>query len=137
MPNVEPTPLNGLRDRRLAAGATVLLTLTSACLSWRAESRPLPAPLDGRTLPEIRVYTRARETIHVYEARLVGDSIVGLSQPPRNPAAERVAIATSQVVEVSYLATDGWKTLYTTVGVLAIVAATATLLAVLACASAY
>ena len=51
--------------------------------------------------------------------------------------ASHVAIATSNVVEVSYLATDGWKTLYTTVGVFAIVVATLTLAALIACASAY
>jgi hypothetical protein len=114
----------------------VILTLsTGACMSWRAETRPLPAPLDGRTLPQIRVFTKTRETLTVYEARLVGDSIVGLSHPRNDESASHVAIATSNVVEVSYLATDGWKTLYSTVGVFAIVLATLTLAAVIACSS--
>lgn len=130
--------MNAERKRRLTVGATTLLAVaTGACTSWRAETRPLPAPLDGRTLPQIRVFTKSRETIEVYQARLVADSIIGFSQPPRDPNAARVAIATQDVVEVSYLASDGWKTLYSTVGILAIAAAALTLLVVLACASAY
>ena len=127
------------RDRRrITARASMILTLsTGACMSWRAETRPLPAPLDGRTLQQIRVFTRTRETLTIYDARLVGDSIVGLSHPRNDESASHVAIATSNVVEVSYLATDGWKTLYTTVGVFAIVVATLTLAALIACASAY
>jgi len=127
------------RDRRrITARASMILTLsTGACMSWRAETRPLPAPLDGRTLQQIRVFTKTRETVTVYEARLVGDSIVGLSHPRNDESASHVAIATSNVAEVSYLASDGWKTLYTTVGVFAIVVATLTLAAVIACASAY
>ena len=106
-------------------------------MSWRAETRPLPAPLDGRTLQQIRVFTRTRETVTIYDARLVGDSIVGLSHPRNDESASHVAIATSNVVEVAYLATDGWKTLYSTVGVFAIVVATLTLAFVIACASSY
>jgi hypothetical protein len=125
------------RDRRrITMRASMILTIsTGACMSWRAETRPLPAPLDGRTLPQIRVFTKTRETLTVYEARLVGDSIVGLSHPRNDESASHVAIATSNVVEVSYLATDGWKTLYSTVGVFAIVLATLTLAAVIACSS--
>jgi hypothetical protein len=127
------------RDRRrITARASMILTLsTGACMSWRAETRSLPAPLDGRTLQQIRVFTRTRETVTVYEARLVGDSIVGLSHPKYDESASHVAIATSNVVEVSYLATDGWRTLYTTVGVFAIVVATLTLAALIACSAAY
>jgi hypothetical protein len=62
---------------------------------------------------------------------------VGLSHPRHDESASHVAIASSNVVEVSYLAADGWRTLYTTVGVFAIVVATLTLAALIACASAY
>ena len=120
------------------APLSVLLALSaSACMSWRVESDPLPAPLDGRTLSQIRVLSRSHATLLVvYEARLADDSIVGLTRPRSDLNAERIAIATKDVVEVETPVGDAWKTIYTTVAVFGIVVATLTLAAVLACAAA-
>jgi hypothetical protein len=112
----------------------VTLALTaSACTSWRAEMRPLPAPLDGDTLPQIRVFTRNGETIVVYEARLAGDSILGFSRPRRDANSTSVAIATRDVAEVSYLATDGAKT---TIAVVVLLLGVILVAGVASCASA-
>jgi hypothetical protein len=122
-----------IRRRGFSTPSIVTLALTaSACTTWRAEMRPLPAPLDGDTLPQIRVFTRNRQTIVVYEARLAGDSIVGFSLPRRDPNASRVAIPTRDVAEVSYLATDGAKT---TVAVAVLVVGVLLFAIVASCAS--
>ena len=120
------------------APLSVLLALSaSACMSWRVEPNPLPAPLDGRTLSQIRILSRSHATlVVVYDARLNGDSIVGLTRPRSDPNAERIAIAARDVVEVETPVGDAWKTIYSTVAVVGIVVATLTLAAVLACAAA-
>ena len=124
--------------RQKQLGAAMLLTLSaSGCSAWRAEHRPLPAPFDGRARSQIRIFTKARETIAVYDARLVGDSIIGLNQPRSSSRASRIAIAASDVAEVSYLTVDGWTTLSTTAGVIAVATLALVLAAAITCGAAY
>lgn len=72
----------------------------------------------------------------VHEARLAGDSIVGLSLPRSDANAQHVAIATRDVLEVETLVGDVWKTIYSTAAVFVIAVAALTLITVLACATA-
>lgn len=113
------------------------LALTaSACTTWRVEKDPLPAPLDGQTLPQIRVVTRQRDTIIVYDARIAGDTIIGLSRPSGDAGAERVAIGTNAVAQVEYRAGTIWKTLWTATATVALAVALVTLAAAVVCAAA-
>lgn len=113
------------------------LALTaSACTTWRVEQDPLPAPLDGQTLPQIRVVTRQRDTIIVYDARIAGDTIIGLSRPRGDAGAERVTIGTDAVAQVAYRDGTVWKTLWTLTATVALAVALATLALALVCAAA-
>jgi hypothetical protein len=114
----------------------VLALTASACVTWRVEKDPLPAPLDGRTLPEIRIVTRARDTLIVYDARIAGDTIIGLSRPRGDAGAERVTIGTDAVAQVAYRDGTIWKTLWTATATIALAVALVTLAAAVVCAAA-
>jgi hypothetical protein len=119
------------------APVLMLLAMTaSACTTWRVERGPLPAPLNGRTLQQIRILTRDRDTVIVYAARLQGDSIVGLSLPPDDDATQRIAVATGEVAQVQYRAGTIWKTIYTATATVVITTLLVTLALAAICAGA-
>jgi len=123
--------MNGWR-RSSRAPLSLALAL-SACTSWRVETDPLPAPLDGRTMSVVRVLTRNGETIVVYEARLSGDSIIGLQRQTGVTTSRRIAIAVDNVARLERRSLDLWRTIYTPVAVLAMTLVLAVLVAAFTC----
>jgi hypothetical protein len=122
--------MNGWR-RSSRAPLSLALAL-SACTSWRVETDPLPAPLDGRTMSVVRVLTRNGETIVVYEARLSGDSIIGLERQT-GTTPRRIAIAVDNVARLERRSLDLWRTIYTPVAVFAMTVVLAALVAAVTC----
>jgi hypothetical protein len=98
-------------------------------MTWRVEPDPLPAPLNGRTLPQIRVLTREGNTIIVHDARLAGDSIIGSSRPRGDSGADRVSIGTNAVAQVEVRVGDTWKTFWTTTALVTLTVAIVTIAA--------
>jgi hypothetical protein len=115
----------------LYCGALAAIVATG-CTSWRYETRPVPAPFDGRALREIRLYLRTGETIYVYDVELKEDSLFGYDRPSAQPGATRLAVATRDVREIAVRKGDVFKTgAAIVVGTFAV----GTFLAVMACAS--
>ncbi len=105
----------------------------SACTSWHVETDPLPAPLDGRTVSQVRVLTKNGQFIVVYDARLSGDSIIGSQRPRSSGSSRRIAIAVDDVAQLERSEFDLWKTIYTPVAVVAITVVVAFFVAVVTC----
>jgi hypothetical protein len=82
---------------------TALLALWSTgCASWQTQHAPLPqAPSSTSSQSGIRVELRSGAQIMLYEAGVLGDSLIGMSEPATAPSRTRVAIATSDVQRVS------------------------------------
>ena len=118
------------RSSRIPLSMALVL---SACTSWRAETEPLPAPLDERTLSQVRVLTKNGQFIVVYNARLSGDSIIGSQFPPSAGPSLRIAVAVDDVVQLERAKFDLWKTIYTPVAVFGIALLVGVLVAAVTC----
>jgi hypothetical protein len=82
---------------------TALLALWSTgCASWQTQHAPLPqAPSSTSSQSGIRVELRSGAQIMLYEAGVLGDSLVGMTAPAASPSRARVAFATSDVRRVT------------------------------------
>jgi hypothetical protein len=88
--------------RKLAA--LVALT-TTACTTWQVQ--PGPSATSVQTASEsqsgrpLRLIFRGGAFADIYEPRLVGDSIIGMSGPTSQATRQRVAFATADVQSVA------------------------------------
>ena len=83
---------------------TALIALTTtACTSWHVQPGPAPSSIEAGSGSHgaVRLMFRSGSFADVYDARLVGDSIVGLSAPADVARSERVAFATADVERVA------------------------------------
>ena len=80
--------------------ALVALT-TTACSSWHTEAAPAPAVLSEKHPSFIRVELTSGKRIDIYDAKLQGDSIVGLTARRGKAAAYPIAVATKEVKHVA------------------------------------
>jgi len=83
---------------------TALIALTTtACTSWhvRAGATPSSAVAESESRGAVRLMFRGGSFADVYDARLVGDSIIGRSAPANVARSERVAFATADVESVA------------------------------------
>jgi hypothetical protein len=83
---------------------TALIALTTtACTSWHVQSGPAPSAIsaESETRGAVRLMLRGGAFAEIYDPRLVGDSIIGMSAPATAPTRERVAYATADVESVA------------------------------------
>jgi len=85
--------------------ATLVALSTTACTSWHVQSGVTPTTLqsvaDAAGDSPLRLSLRSGAVADVYEARIVGDSIVGMSGPAKAAERQRVAYATAEVESVA------------------------------------
>ena len=99
----------------------VLALSLTACSTWRVETRPIAEVAASGERRTVRLYLKSRQSVQLFDATIVGDSVIGFTQPrQRNP--QRVAIATSDVAEVEYLTTDSFLTGLAVLGIVVLVA---------------
>src|SRR3954447_20157517 len=80
----------------------VLALWTTGCMSWQTQRAPLPqAPNSTGSQEKLRVELRSGTQLMLYDAHVVGDSLVGMLAPASAPSQARIAIATSDVKRVS------------------------------------
>jgi hypothetical protein len=114
-----------------------LLALGSAVLSACSTLRPLPTPLPD-SLPldksnEVRLTLTSGTVVHLVDARMSGDSVVGLDINAKRDQSARFAVHRSDIKEVAVRRGDHWKTFAAaTAGTLALLS----IVAVVACAAA-
>jgi len=83
---------------------TALIALTTtACTSWHVQSATVPSAIEaeGGSRGAVRLMLKAGAFADIYDARLVGDSIIGMSAPATAPTRERVAFATTEVQSIA------------------------------------
>ena len=83
---------------------TALIALTTtACTSWHVQPGPAPSSIEAQSESRgaVRLMFKGGSFADVYDARLVGDSIVGLSAPANTARSERIAFATADVDRVA------------------------------------
>lgn len=87
-----------------------------ACTSLRVEQtqaqRPLPEGRDG----QIRLSLRSGAVLYMFDAKIVGDSIVGFDRPASRTNAERLAVRADEVEAVAVRKGDAFKTVLAVVG---------------------
>lgn len=84
--------------RKIAAFVALSST---ACQTMKVEHAPTTAVLSDQKGREIRVRLASGERVHLYEAMLVGDSIVGYTAPKTKVTAEFRSVATADVKELA------------------------------------
>jgi hypothetical protein len=100
----------------MTSAALLLCVITNACKSWQVQPGPPRNDLQwavADTIKAIRVVLASGETADVYEPRLTGDSIVGMSIPAR----KRIALALTDVRSVARYDIDSGKTALAIVGI--------------------
>lgn len=82
--------------------AVVALT-TTACTTWKVQSGPTPEVVQSASHADvpIRLDMKLGPSIYVYNAAIVGDSIVGMSGPSSQARRMRLAVATSDVAGIA------------------------------------
>jgi hypothetical protein len=81
---------------------TALLALWSTgCASWQTQRMPQQPDGSSSVQEKLRVELRSGTELVIYDARIVGDSLVGMISPPTVPNRGRIAIATSNVQRVT------------------------------------
>ena len=113
---------------------TALIALTTtACTTWHVEPGPVPAEgkVVGKAGPNerVRLEMKSGALVDVFEASVVGDSVVGMSGPATQAARTRLAVATADVRRVTIKKVSPGRT------VLAVVAITAATLVMVGAAS--
>jgi hypothetical protein len=79
----------------------VLALWTTGCVSWQTQRAPLPQDPNNTGSQKVLVELRSGTRLTLYEVRVLGDSLVGMSAPASAPSRGRVAFATSDVQRVS------------------------------------
>jgi hypothetical protein len=121
------------RAHAVAALAAALALPATACQSWHRRSVTPGAATALSGDHPVRVTRSDRSTFVLDHARLVGDSIVGVTGRP----ASRVAVAISDVVSVEERKVSAGRTAGAVVGGVALIYVVAGLLVVLAYTAAY
>src|SRR5690349_17126289 len=83
---------------------TALIALTTtACTSWHVQHGPAPSAIEGESGSHgaVRLMLKSGAFADIYDVRVIGDSIVGMSAPASAPTRERVAFATAEVESVA------------------------------------
>jgi hypothetical protein len=83
---------------------TALIALTTtACTTWHVRPGSSPSTLESESGSHgaVRLMLRTGAFADIYDARLLGDSIVGMSAPATVATRERVAFATADVEGVA------------------------------------
>jgi hypothetical protein len=106
---------------------TALIALTStACTSWHQQRGPIPSATESAAKSAggkpIHVVLNTGAVADIYEATVVGDSIVGMSGPTTKTNRQRVALATSDVRSVSAKKFSPVRTVFAVLGITVAVA---------------
>jgi hypothetical protein len=105
-----------MRASSLLRPAVLLLLLAAgACSTWHAEKGPAPQVVAARGGGRLRIVRQDQSVVELVEARVVGDSIVGLD----GSSLRHVAVATSDVLWIGTRRVDVAHTAALAVGVVA------------------
>ena len=113
--------------RKLAA---LIALTTTACTSWQVQRAPTPSVVQSAGDKSIRVELTSGVRVDIYQPRLEGDSIVGMSGPVSQKERMHVAVATSEVLRITQKKVNTVRT------VLAVTAITIAALAIIGAATA-
>ena len=82
---------------------TLIALTTTACTSWHVQPGPAPSAIEAKSDARgaVRLILRGGAFADIYDPRVVGDSIIGMSAPASAPTRERVAFATADVQSVA------------------------------------
>jgi len=109
-------------NARLARPILVaLLAAGGACSTWHQQTGPAPQVVAARGGSRLRIVRQDQSVVELVEARVAGDSIVGLDRG----TLRRVTVATSDVLWTGTRRFDLAHTAALTVGVVAALAAVA------------
>ena len=104
-------------SRAKRANAIFALSL-AACTSWRVQPEPMPEALPQGGKPRtLRVLLRSGQRVEMFDAALSGDSIIGYSRPERQPSAQRLAVATTDVALLEFQHSNPFLTALAVVGI--------------------
>jgi hypothetical protein len=106
------------RTRRLI-GRLLLGTAAAtapACTSLRVQQGQARAPLPEGKDGQLRLSLRSGAVLYMYDAQIVGDSIVGFDRPASRTNAARLAVRTDEVDAVAVRKGDAFKTVLAVVG---------------------
>ena len=109
---------------RLCARPAVLLLLLAAggaCSTWHGQRGPAPQVVAARGGGRVRIVRQDQSVVELVEARVVGDSIVGLD----GSSLRRVSVATTDVLWIGTRRVDLAHTAAVTAGVALLLAAIA------------
>jgi hypothetical protein len=100
--------------------AFIALT-TTACSSWQAQTGPTPAAVqaarEAHANQPIRLELRSGANVELYDAAVVGDSIIGMSAPTNQQTRTRVAVATDDVERVTTSQFSAGRTILAVLGI--------------------
>ncbi len=86
------------------------------CTSVRVEQGPVRSSLPDGKNGEIRLSLLDGRVVYMYDAQVVGDSIVGMDRPAGRANAERLAVRADEVNAVAVRRGDAFKTVLAVVG---------------------
>ena len=90
---------------RRKLSAFIALTTTTACTTWQVQPGPTPAAVEtareAKGSQRLRLNLNSGVAVDIYEATIVGDSIVGMNGPSTQTSRSRVAVATKDVESVA------------------------------------
>ena len=84
----------------------VSVLITTSCASWQTQTAPVPRVVEeARAAGEsyLRVELNSGQRHEIHAAAVIGDSIVGRSEPGPGPDAKRLAFATSDIKSVAQM----------------------------------
>jgi len=90
--------------RRNQKVATLIALTTTACTTWRVQPGPTHSAVQARATKgdePIRLNMNSGATVVIYEASVVGDSVIGMNGPSTMTTRSRVAVATADVESVA------------------------------------
>ena len=97
----------------------LLLAAGGACSTWHGQRGPAPQVAAARNGGRLRIVRQDQSVVELVEARVVGDSIVGLD----GSSLRHAAVATADVLWIGTRRFDAGRTAALTVGVTALLAA--------------
>jgi hypothetical protein len=101
--------------------AAALLAVGGACSTWHGQRGPAPQVVAAHGGSRLRIVRQDQSVVELVEARVAGDSIVGLD----GSSLRRVAVATSDVLWIGTRRVDLAHTAALAVGVVAALAVVA------------
>lgn len=101
-----------LRRIALTSASAVL----SACSSMRVQPAPVPEPLPKGKDDLIRLSLRNGDIVFMFDAKVVGDSVVGMDRRASPDSAQRVAVAKADIDAVAVKKGDAFKTVLAVIG---------------------